>query len=166
MKIFTLTFVVLFFSQIAFSQNVSQLPKVNLKTLHGQSVSTDTLFQNDGNPIVISFWATWCKPCIKELKAVSDYYADWQDETGVKIFAISIDDSKTDMRVVPMVNTFGWEYEIILDKNSDLKRAMNVVSIPHTFIIDGKGNIIHQHTMYYEGIEDTFYDEILEASQK
>ncbi|HAP31268.1 MAG TPA: thiol:disulfide interchange protein, partial [Flavobacteriales bacterium] len=90
------------FSLLSFSQNRT-LPKVDLKTLDNNTFNTSD-FDNDGKPIVISFWATWCKPCIKELNNIAEVYEDWQDETGVKVIAISIDDARNMSKVKPKVN--------------------------------------------------------------
>ena len=127
-------------------------PSVAIKTLDGQTVSTD-LLKNDGKPIVISFWATWCKPCVNELTNMADLYEEWQKETGVKIIAISIDDARNLSRVAPFINGKGWEYEIYLDPNSDLKRALNINLIPHTFLLNANREIVWQHASYTEGDE-------------
>ncbi len=92
MKKFLLISALISINFVAFSQNRT-LPKVDLKTLENTIINSSE-FDNDGNPIVISFWATWCKPCIKELSTIAEVYEDWQDETDVKIIAISIDDAK------------------------------------------------------------------------
>jgi cytochrome c biogenesis protein CcmG/thiol:disulfide interchange protein DsbE len=128
------------------------LPVVDIKTLDGQTVSTSTL-TNNGKPFIISFWATWCKPCVTELTTINDVYTDWQEETGVKLIAISIDDARTMAGVKPLVDGKGWEYEVYLDGNSDFKRAMNVNLIPHTFVLNGKGEIVWNHTAFSQGAE-------------
>ena len=86
MKKFLLAVVALFLSVSAFAE----LPSVQLKDIDGKRVDTAKL-NNDGKPYIISFFATWCKPCLRELDAVNEVYADWQEETGVKLIAVSID---------------------------------------------------------------------------
>lgn len=141
------------------AQTKTDLPNVTLKDLNGKDVNISKL-SNDGKPIVITFWATWCAPCIKEHNALSDVYDDWQDETGVKIYSVSIDDSRSTAKVKPFVEGKGWDFNVLLDVNSELKRAMNVSNPPHTFLIDGKGKIVYQHTGYLEGAEEELYEEI------
>lgn len=142
-------------------QAQTSLPEAMVEDVNGIRSST-TAFENDGAPMIISFWATWCKPCLKELAAIEEVYEDWVDETGVKLIAISVDDSRSAPRVRSFVLGSGWEYDVYLDKNGDFKRAMNVVNIPHTFLLDGEGNIVYQHTSYAPGDEDDLYEKILE----
>lgn len=134
------------------ADNKRSIPKVDVKTLDGKMISTST-FQNDGNPMIISFWATWCKPCVQELTTIADVYEDWQDETGVKLIAISVDNSRTSGGVMPLVNGKDWDYEVYLDENGDFKRAMGVNLVPHTFLVNGKGEIVWEHTSFTEGSE-------------
>jgi len=129
-----------------------QLPAIDIKNVQGNPFNTSKI-TNEGKPIIISFWATWCKPCIKELTTISDVYPDWQKETGVKLYAISIDDARSSSQVGPLANGKDWDYEVLLDQNGDFKRAMNVGLIPHTFVINGKGEIVWQHTSFSEGAE-------------
>ena len=147
------------------AQSKSDLPSVTLKNLAGKDVNISKL-SNDGNPIVITFWATWCKPCIKEHIALSDVYEDWQDETGVKIYAVSIDDSRSTAKVKPFVEGKGWDFEVLLDVNGDLKRAMNVSNPPHTFLIVGNGKIVYQHSGYVDGSENELFEQIQKVAKK
>tara|TARA_B100000424_G_scaffold9072_1_gene6701 strand:+ start:75 stop:557 length:483 start_codon:yes stop_codon:yes gene_type:complete len=144
---------------ISFAQ-IKNLPNVDVKKIDGSSFNFKNI-DNNGNPIVISFWATWCKPCTKELNNIAELYEDWQDETNVKLVAVSIDDRRSQSKVAPYVNSSGWEYEIYIDPNSDLKRAMGVSTVPHTFLLDKNKQIIWQHRGYVEGDEYELFDEIL-----
>ena len=160
MKIINFIFFSLIFTNFIFSQTTNfKLPSIDVKTLDGKKINTSDI-KNDGKPILIDFWATWCKPCIMELTAIAEKYQDWQTETGVKFYAVSVDDSKSMNRVAPFVNGKGWEYIVLLVPNSDFKRAMNVINIPHTFLVDGNGNVVYQHTTYSEGDEDLVYEKI------
>lgn len=137
----------------------SKIPSVKLKDIDGNSVNTAEL-SNDGNPMVISFWATWCAPCKKELNAINEVYEDWQDETGVKVIAVSIDDARSATRVKPYVDAQGWEFEVLMDTNGDFKRSLNVNNVPQTFLIDGNGDIVWTHSGYSPGDEYELLEEI------
>lgn len=113
---------------------------------------------------MISFFATWCKPCNRELKAIQEVYEDWQQETGVRIIAISIDEGQNIQKVKPLVDGYGWEYQILLDPNSDFRRAMGVNLIPHSFIIDGNGKVAYSHSGYTEGAEAELYEKVKEIA--
>ena len=158
MKKLLIIYFFLSFSLFSFSQNRT-LPKVDLKTLDNNTFNTSE-FDNDGKPIVISFWATWCKPCIKELNNIAEVYEDWQDETGVKVIAISIDDTRNMSKVKPKVNALLWDYEVYCDPNGDLKRAMGVGSVPHTFLLNKNKEIVYQHTGYKDGDEYDLFKKI------
>ncbi len=136
----------------------AQVPNVQLKDINGNTVQTASIVNNNGKPVIISFWATWCKPCLRELKAIHEVYPDWQDETGVKMIIVSIDEAQNANKVKPLVDGFGWEYEVLLDPNSDFKRAMNVQNVPHVFVLDGKGKIVYNHAGYVDGGEEDIYE--------
>lgn len=139
----------------------AQLPSVTLKDINGKSVRTDTL-SNNGKPFIIDFFATWCKPCNRELKAISEVYDDWREETGVKIYAVSIDQAQNINKVKPLVDENGWEYEVLLDPNGEFKRALGVQMIPYVLICDGQGKIVYKHNGYTEGAENELIEKVRE----
>lgn len=141
-----------------------KLPSVNLKDLEGNAVNTADL-SNDGKPIVIAFWGSWCKHCKLELNTIADVYEDWQTETGVKVIAVSVDDQKTVSSVESVVNAAGWEYEVWLDTNGEFKRAMGVNQTPHSFLLDGEGNIVYSKPGFAPGDEEVLYEEILKLTE-
>ncbi len=140
----------------------SQIPSVEIKNLNGKIINTSQ-FDNNNNPIIISFWATWCKPCKQELENIHEVYEDWQEETNVKLIAISIDDSRNSAKIKPMVDAKGWEYEIYQDSNREFASKMGVNPIPHTFLLDGNKNIIYEHVTYSDGDEEKLYEKLLQT---
>lgn len=159
MKKSVLIFVVAFAFSLLPAQ--AQLPAVTLKTMDGKEVRTDTL-SNGGKPFIIDFFATWCKPCNRELDAISEVYEEWQEETGVKIFAVSIDQAQNINKVKPLVNNHGWEYEVLLDPNGDFKRALGCQMIPYVLIVNGKGEIVYKHNGYTDGAESELIEKVRE----
>lgn len=167
--LFSLTLSLFLGLSASYAQDVAEMnkeiPKVELKDINGNTVSSD-IFDNDGKPMVISFWATWCKPCILELRTIAEEYVDWQEETGVKIIAVSIDDARNSAKVKPFINGRGWDFEVYIDQNQDLKRALSVNNVPHTFLVNGEKEIIWNHSGYAPGDEEELYDQILKLSSE
>ena len=139
----------------------AQLPSVTLKDINGKTINTAEL-KNNGKPFIIDFFATWCKPCNRELDAIAEVYDEWKEETGVKIFAVSIDVAQNMNKVKPLVDNHGWEYDVLLDPNSDFKRALGIQMIPYVLIVDGKGNIVYKHNGYTDGAETELIEKVRE----
>lgn len=137
----------------------AQLPAVSLKTLDGTTVNTETL-SNDGKPFIIDFFATWCKPCNRELSAIAEVYDEWQEETGVKIIAVSIDQAQNINKVKPLVDQNEWEYDVLLDPNSEFLKAFGGQMIPFVVVVDGNGNVVSKHSGYTDGAENELIEEV------
>ena len=141
------------------------LPSVQVKNLEGQPMDFKTVAE-PGKITVVSFWATWCGPCIKELEAINEHYSEWKEKYNMKLVAVSIDDARNSKKVKPKVLGYGWEYDIVLDENSDLARAMNVNNPPMTFIVDGSGNVVWSHQGYTPGAEEELEAQIKRIAGK
>ncbi len=157
MKKILLFFVICIIAGIGVAQ--AQLPAVTLKSIDGSIVSSDTL-NNGGKPFIIDFFATWCKPCNRELSAIAEVYDEWKEKTGLKIFAVSIDQGQNINKVKPLVDQNEWEYEVLLDTNSELLKALGGQMIPFVVVVDGKGNIVSKHSGYTDGAENELLEEV------
>lgn len=135
----------------------AQLPSVQLKTLNGQTIDASTL-NNNGKPFIVSFFATWCHPCLKEMTNVAKVYDTWKSETGVKYYAISTDQPQTASKVKPWIESKGFKFDVLLDSNAELARHFGVQSIPYILVFDGDGNLVHKHTGYKDGDENALYE--------
>jgi peroxiredoxin len=133
------------------------LPNVVIKDIDGNSINTSTI-NNGKNLIYLTFWATWCKPCIRELSELNDVYDVWRDEFDIKIVIISVDDIRNTHKVKPFVSGKNWDFETYLDPNGDLRRMMNVNNVPHSFLINDKGEIIWQQNSHTAGDEHRIYE--------
>ncbi|CAI8452011.1 MAG: Sporulation thiol-disulfide oxidoreductase A [Cryomorphaceae bacterium] len=156
-----LTAITLLFAGLSLQAQV--LPSTTLKTLEGKQIDIKDAISTEG-PTVISFWATWCKPCIKELTAFADYAIDLEDEFGAKVLAVSIDDTRNSARVAPLVQGQGWDYTVLLDENQDLKRNLGIVNVPFTLVLNSAGEVVWKHSGYSPGDEETLAEVVEEVA--
>lgn len=144
----------------------AQVPSVTVENAKGESFDTFLLLQ-EGTPMIVSFWSTSCKPCIRELDAIYDALPDWLDEAKFRVVAVSTDDSRLLAKAKSFAEGRGWgeDYLLLFDKNQDFMRAMNVSVVPHVFVLDAKGKIVYSHTSYVPGNELELF-EAVKKSQK
>lgn len=155
--------VCLFLLATAMTFAQTELPNMTLKNLDGKDVKLQDISSED-KLVVISLWATWCVPCKNELDAIAEIYEDWQNNTEVTLYAITVDDARTVNRVKPMVNGKGWNYEVLYDTNNDLKRALGAATIPLTLIVKNN-QILYRHSGYTPGAEDELYAKLQEFAK-
>ena len=161
MRTFLLT-IELLISATAFAQ----VPSVTVENAKGEAVNTKSLL-DEGTPMIVSFWSTSCKPCIRELDAIYDALPDWLDEADFRVVAVSTDDSRLLAKAKSFAEGRGWgeEYTLLFDKNQDFMRAMNVSVVPHVFVIDGKGKVVYSHTSYVPGNELELFEAIKKCAK-
>lgn len=158
MKKIVLTIILLTACLLSFAQ----IPSVNVENVKGEKFNTSTLL-SEGVPMIISFWSTACKPCIRELDAISDAFPDWADEADFRVVAVSTDDSRLVSKARSMAQGHGWtDFILLFDKNQDFMRAMNVSLCPHVFVVDAAGKVVYSHTSYVPGNEE----ELISAIRK
>jgi cytochrome c biogenesis protein CcmG, thiol:disulfide interchange protein DsbE len=129
-----------------------KFPAANLKTLDGKSVNVKD-YVGKGHPVIVSFWATWCSPCKRELDAMTEIYPGWKAKYGVELLAITIDDSRGLAKVPGLVSSKAWPFTVLADNNQELQQALSFQSIPETFLLDGEGNVVYTHSGYNSGDE-------------
>jgi len=148
----SLALTIIFLASTAFEAPFSTIPSVDVKTLDGKTVNIQDYIGN-GKITVMSFWATWCSPCKRELDAISEFYPDWQEEYDVQLLAVTIDDARSLAKVPALIETKGWEYTVLSDVKRELQKALNFQTVPQTFLIDAEGNVVYTHSGYNPGDE-------------
>ncbi len=149
----------LLISSIGYAQK--QMPNLDLNAIDGKTLNVSTDFAEEDKLYVFSFWATWCAPCINELDAIHEKYAEWKENLNVEVIAVSIDDSRTQKRVKPLLNGKGWTYNVLLDSNQELKRALSIVNVPYTIVVKNK-KIVYVSNGYAQGSEEELYTKLKE----
>ncbi|WP_438962460.1 TlpA family protein disulfide reductase [Nonlabens sp.] len=134
----------------------TSLPEISLKDLSGKEIPLATL--SEDKTIVVSLWATWCVPCIRELDTIAEVYEDLQEEMNFELVAISVDDARSTRRVKPAVMGKGWEYTVLLDPNNDVRRHLGNPNVPLTLILKN-GKIVFRHSSFTPGAEDQLFEE-------
>ena len=144
----------------------AQVPSVVVENSKGEAFNTRTLLE-EGTPMIVSFWSTSCKPCIRELDAVYEALPDWLEEAKFRVVAVSTDDSRLLAKAKSFAEGRGWgeDYVLLFDKNQDFMRAMNVSVVPHVFVIDGTGKIVYSHTSYVPGNELELFEAVKKCSK-
>ncbi len=150
--IFSLSLVAALSLSFSAPQPEKKLPNITITDLQGKPVNIVD-FAGNGKTTVLSFWATWCSPCKRELDAISELYPTWQTEYNMQMAAITIDNARALTQVKPLIEEKGWEYHVLVDSRQELQQALNFQAIPHTFVVDPKGNIVYEHEGYTPGDE-------------
>ncbi|RKX69352.1 hypothetical protein DRP53_08450 [candidate division WOR-3 bacterium] len=136
----------LLFAQSEFTE----APSFELESIDGEIVSLDSLLKR--GPVYMSFWALWCKQCIKELDAFLPYYNEFR-KRGLIGLAISEDGARFKARVKSFAKSHRWTYITLYDPDGEVKELFNVRAIPVTFIITQDKRIVFEHQGYKKGDE-------------
>ena len=131
-------------------------PNITVKDLSGKDVLMADVLKDD--VVIVSLWATWCKPCQNELDALAEIEDSWADK--LRVVAISVDDARSVSKVRSMVKAKMWPYEVYTDENSELAKSLNISSIPFVMIVKA-GKTVYTHTGYTPGSEYSLVEKAL-----
>jgi len=148
--LFFLVFSVILFAQGSENKLQGTAPNFELEDIEGDIYELND-FLGKG-PVLVCFWATWCKPCIEELKAYNKIYEEYKDK-GFTIVAISTDSERSIAKVKPFISSMNYTFQVLLDPNSDVARQYYARAIPYSVMIDKEGNILYSHVGYLRGDE-------------
>jgi peroxiredoxin len=162
-----LIFLVLACLSLGFTHPVTtkKLPDITIADLQGKPVKIQE-YAKQSKFTIMSFWATWCAPCKRELDAISELYPDWTSAYDVRLVAITIDNARALTQVKPLIEEKGWEFDVLVDTKQELQQGLNFQAIPQTFVVDAEGTILYQHEGYTPGDEYELEKIIKELSAK
>lgn len=134
----------------------------SLENTNNQTISYNEL---KGKKLtVIDFWATWCKPCLNELpKMVA--LADTFKNRGVNFIGISVDGPRNWSKVKPFTESLGITYPVLIDKESEVMRDLNINAVPTLLIADAANEIVYIHEGFNPGDEKIIRDELYKLLQ-
>lgn len=148
------------FSNFAQTEELKGKQALNFKleSIDGQKVELSKLYGK--GPILISFWATWCKPCIEEMVELNKIYEELKDK-GFNLIAISTDNEKTISKVKPFIKSRGYNFTVLLDTNSEVARKYYAQQIPFSVLLDKDGKVVQTHLGYKKGDEKKLREKII-----
>jgi cytochrome c biogenesis protein CcmG/thiol:disulfide interchange protein DsbE len=138
-------FLVLAGYSLASAAEARPAPEFTLPDLAGQEITLSERLKE--GPVIVDFWATWCKPCIKAFPDLQEVFDNYKD-CGLSLFAISIDGPKSTSRVGAFIKSKGNTFEVLLDPAQKVARKFHVTSVPRTVLIDTDGTIAWSVTGY------------------
>ena len=151
---------------LSMSIMAQELPDTQIKDVNSGKKLPFNQIVEKGKVTLISFWATWCVPCKKEIKNISLKVPNWKKEADFNYVTISIDEARAEGLVRSYAISQGWNFPYYIDPNSDLKRSLSFQNVPFTLIVDKTGKIAFMHTGYEEGGESEIWAKIKELAAK
>lgn len=112
-------------------------------------------------PILLDFWATWCKPC-KDAMPNLQMFHDNYEEQGLTVAAISIDSPRSLNKIKPFIKSRRYTFKILLDPNGEILQQFQGKNIPFQVLIDKDGKVVETHTGYSPGDEKILEKKIQE----
>lgn len=141
------------------------LPNTPIKQMNGSSIPFNQAFEK-GKVTLVSFWATWCIPCKKEIITIRRATPDWKKDVDFNYVTVSMDDSRAAAQVRSYAKSQGWDFPYFQDPNNDLKRSLNFQNVPFSIIVGKDGKIAYMQSGFEQGGENIIFEKIKEIAAK
>ena len=138
-----------------------QAPSFTLRAIDGTTCSLDSLLER--GPVVINFWATWCKHCSEEMDMLNELYSELQGN-GVTVLGISVDGPRSVSKVKPMAQSRKWNLPILLDTKGEIKAKYRVLALPTLFVVDRTGKVVYTRMGYSPSLKEKIRELLMELT--
>ena len=129
-----------------------------VKDLEGHVLELDALRKR--GPVLLDFWATWCKPCHAAIPELEAWRAKYQGQ-GLTIIGVSVDGPRNHAKVRPFVSRMNLRYPVVIDEDGRLQQLYQVVALPTTVLIDTSGTIVTARVGFRPGESQSLGEKIV-----
>ena len=158
-KLFILIFIVLFQPKLypVDSQSLGKMPNIDIRLLNGKKTTMYKLLEK--GPVLIDFWATWCKPCKQVMTHLNNFHKKYEEE-GFQVLMINQDTPRSLGKVKAYINSKGFDFLVSIDPNQQISKKLNGQIMPNLILINEDKNIQWRHQGYMPGEELEIEQEI------
>ena len=140
----------IFTAMYADKQRDIMLPDLSVKLLDGKQVRLSVLLEE--GPLLVSFWATWCAPCKKEMIFLEEFHQKY-NENSFRVQAISTDSPKSMSKVKSYIRAKKYTFLVGIDPNQEIAKKMNALLMPTTLILNKDRKVSWYHQGFIPGDE-------------
>lgn len=141
------------------AEQSQQAPRFRIRDVQGHLLDLDELRHK--GPILIDFWATWCRPCIESLPELEAWHQKFGPR-GLTVIGVSIDGPRNFAKVRPFAKARGLSYPVAIDQDGRLQQLFHVLAVPTAILIDTSGVISRVRVAYRPG-ENAEFEEHIET---
>tara|TARA_X000001036_G_scaffold78061_1_gene69756 strand:+ start:4638 stop:5156 length:519 start_codon:yes stop_codon:yes gene_type:complete len=161
-KINIIVFYSLVASMFIFGQDnstISKIPNIDIKLLNGKTTNIYKLLES--GPLLMDFWATWCKPCKQVMKHLNEFHNNYKDQ-GFQVLMINQDTPRSLGKVKAYINSKDYDFLVSIDPNQQIAKKLNGQIMPNLLLIKKDGTIQWRHQGYMPGEEKEIKEKIEE----
>lgn len=134
-----------------------EAPDFNLRSPTGERIHLKTLLKE--GPVLLDFWATWCKPCIKAMPKLQEIHKKYEDR-GLTVVGVNEDGPRGQSKVKPFLRARKLTFPVALDLDGAVQKRMRVTAMPTTILIDSDGMVVFRQAGFAKGQEGALIEAI------
>jgi len=137
--------------------SIGKIPNLDLKLLNGKKTTVYKLLES--GPLLMDFWATWCKPCKQVMKHLNNFHNEYKDQ-GFQVLMVNQDTPRSLGKVKSYINSKNYDFFVSIDPNQQIAKKLNGQIMPNLILINQDGSIQWRHQGYMPGEEKEIKEQI------